>query len=80
MTRVRFGSSLWKLTTPRWDMPLVVFQTMRSLARRSVIVASHWRRLNQIFSCQRILLRPVFSTWRTRCMNFGYSSKSDQDL
>ena len=76
MTRVRFSSSLWKLTMPVCDVPLVVFHAMRSFLRRSVILPSHWRLLNQIFSSHCTSSPPFFSTLSTRCMNFGNFSKS----
>src|SRR5438067_12255238 len=59
-------------------MPEVVFQAMRSFLRRSVILPSHCRLLNQIFSCQPTLSFPFRSTFSTRCMNFGNLSNSVQ--
>jgi hypothetical protein len=76
ITRVRFVSSLWNVTTPECDVPFVVFHAIRSFLRRSVIWPSHSRVLNQIFSRQLTWSRPFFSTSRTRCMNFGNDSKS----
>ena len=58
MTRVRLSPSLWKLTTPLCDMPLVVFQAMRSYLRRSVMRPSQSRLLNQTFSWKRTLSSP----------------------
>ena len=74
ITRVRFFSIRWKVTTPACAMPLVVFQAIRSFLRRSVISPSQWRVLNQIFSSHLSVLSS-FSTFRTRCMKFGNSSK-----
>ena len=48
MTRVSLSSSLWKLTMPLCDIPLVVFQAIRSFLRCSVISASHCRRLKDL--------------------------------
>src|SRR4051794_27109746 len=76
MTRVRLSESRWNVTTPLCDIPLVVFHAIRSFSRFSVMRPSHWRLLNQIFSCHCTRSLPLLSTLSTRCMNLGYWSNS----
>ena len=78
---MRLSSSRWNETTPEWFVPLTVRQAMRSFSFCSVISASHWRLLNQIFSSHFSLSGSSPSpssywTLSTRCMNFGNSSHS----
>src|SRR3954469_5202708 len=76
MTRVRLSESRWNVTTPLCDIPLVVFHAIRSFSRFSVLRPSHWRLLNQLFSCHCTRSLPLLSTLSTRCMNLGYWSNS----
>src|SRR5919206_501922 len=75
MTRVRFGASLWKVTTPLCCVPFFVFQAISSFLRRSVISPS----LGRLLSLAGQLLHQVRSLCRRDCGR-GAQRGRDQEL